>query len=92
MSQRSIRGQDLAVWELYADREKPAPGGAIHLELSHAATEEAQAAGVPADQLRRLRKLRVVVADGAALTVYRVPSRQNSNLGSFPSEQTESHQ
>ena len=86
IAQRSIRHQDLQVWERYVDREQAAPGGAVYLELSNTAADEALAAGVSSDQLRRHRRLRVVVADGAALTVYRVPSLRKSRPKFVPTE------
>jgi hypothetical protein len=76
-AQRSIRSADLKMWEHFADREEHAPGGATYLQISHSAAEEARAAGIPFDQLRRLRRIRVVVADGAAITVYRTAPIRN---------------
>lgn len=73
-TERSIRADDVELCQRFADRAKPSGKDAMYVELSDRGADEARAAGIPADQIRRLRRIRVVVADGAALTVYRIPA------------------
>lgn len=75
--QRSIRQTDINAFQQFADCEEPTRGGAIKLSLSAQGGRLALEAGLPTDQIARLRRLIWIVVDGRIVTQYRRPSRRS---------------
>lgn len=74
--ERSIRHSDINAFHHFADVEEPASRGAVTLSLSAKGGRQALEAGLPRDQVARLRRLIWVVAEGQVLTQYRRPARR----------------
>lgn len=69
--ERSVRADDLAAFQDWADEETARRDGAVALKLSQQAAAKAIAAGASPSQAERLRKLVLIVKDGCVLTLYR---------------------
>jgi hypothetical protein len=68
---RSVRLKDCDAFQAWADCETPQSGGAFGVSLSHHAATQAVKAGLSHDQVSRLRRLYMIVADGQVVTLYR---------------------
>ena len=83
---RSIRMDDLEMFERFADLEISARNGATHLRLSKRGAVEARKAGIDDAQIARMIRLNLVESEGNVLTIYRCPAptirRRNFQDGS----------
>jgi hypothetical protein len=82
---RSFRDKDIAAFHAWADSETIHKGSAFGLSLSEQAAVRAREAGLGIDQISRLRRIYMIVADGQVITLYRRPTprrdaRRNTRL------------
>lgn len=71
--ERSIREEDIDLFQDWADIETQRRDGAVALTLSQQVAMHLQRGGTLPSQIERLRRLVLVIKDGRVLTLYRRP-------------------